>query len=229
MLPSALRQRVAAFRGTTVSLTPGGAADSVSAELLTAVAVACRDQRILRMRYAGTGGVTLRVVEPHRLVHTPRRWYLLAWDTGRAGWRTFRVDRIAEVADPPGARFTPRELPAGDVAAYVSQAISSAPYQYQARIVFHAPLAEVAARSSPVSGRLEAIDAGTCMLYTGSNSLTEMALFVAVKGFDFHVLDPPELVPVLRSLSARLRTAAAASPQRPASGRRAAVKASSRD
>jgi predicted DNA-binding transcriptional regulator YafY len=215
MLPSALRQRISAFRTTTVALAgAGGAASSVGPELLTAVAVACRDQRVLRMRYAGRDGSSLRAVEPHRLVHTPRRWYLVAWDTGRDGWRTFRLDRITELAGPPGARFAPRELPAADVAAYVSQSISSAPYRYQARIVIHAPLAEVAPHTSPVSSRVEAIDAGSCMLYSGADSLTEIALYVAVKGFDFHVLDPPELVPVLRSLAARLRRAAAASPAR---------------
>ncbi len=162
------------------------------------------------MSYPGRTGVTVRDVEPHRLVHTPRRWYLLAWDTSRGDWRTFRVDRIQGPLGPPGARFTPRALPADDVAAYVSQAISSAPYRYQARILFRAPAAAVAPRTSLAAGRLEAVDEHTCVLQTGSNSLDELALYVALKGFDFQVLDPPELVPVLRALSARLTRAAEA-------------------
>lgn len=48
-----------------------------------------------------------------------------------------------------------------------------------------------------------------CILRAGSNSLEELALYIAVKGFDFQVLDPPELIPVLRALSERLRQAAA--------------------
>jgi hypothetical protein len=52
------------------------------------------------------------------------------------------------------------------------------------------------------------VDAGTCILHTGSNSLEELALYVAVKGFGFQVLDPPELIPVLRRLADRLREAA---------------------
>jgi hypothetical protein len=36
----------------------------------------------------------------------------------------------------------------------------------------------------------------------------EPALYVALKGFDFQVLHPPELVPVLRALSDRLGRAA---------------------
>jgi hypothetical protein len=66
-------------------------------------------------------------------------------------------------------------------------------------------------RSSPAAGRLEALDEASCILHTGSNSLDELALHVAVKGFDFQVLHPPELIPVLRALSGRLGDAAAAS------------------
>jgi predicted DNA-binding transcriptional regulator YafY len=159
--------------------------------------------------------VTVRVVEPHRLVHTPRRWYLLAWDVDRADWRTFRVDRIAGPLGPPGARFAPRPLPSDDPAAYVSQAISSAPYRYQARILVHAPAEDLARRSSPTAGRIEPAGADRCILHTGSNSLDELALYIGLKGFDVEVLDPPELVETLRDLSARLARAAQASASAP--------------
>jgi predicted DNA-binding transcriptional regulator YafY len=210
-LPSRLRHRVSAFHATTIPLT-GSGTERVDPELLTEVAAACRDQRRLRLSYLGRSGVSIRHVEPHRLVHTPRRWYLLAWDLDRDDWRTFRVDRIQGPLGLPGARFAPRRLPADDVAAYVSQSISSGPYRYQARILMRAPAAAVARRSSPASGRLEAVDQHTCVLHTGSNSLDELALHVAVKGFDFEVLDPPELVPVLRALAGRLARAADSSP-----------------
>jgi predicted DNA-binding transcriptional regulator YafY len=205
MLPSRIRHRIGAFHATTVALAgPGHAPDRVGPDLLTAVAAACRDQQRLRIRYPGRDGAAIREVEPHRIVHTPRRWYLLAWDLGRGDWRTFRVDRIQSPLGPPGARFAPRPLPADDVAAYVSQAIASAPYPYQARILFRAPLADVARHSSPTTGRLEAAGPDACILHTGSGSLDELALYVGLKGFEFQVLDPPELVPVLRSLAERL-------------------------
>ena len=94
----------------------------------------------------------------------------------------------------------------------MSHSISSAPYRYQARILIHAPLEAVAQRSSPAAGRLEAAGPDACVLHTGSNSLDELALYVAVKGFDFQVLDPPELAGILRALSERLSRAADASP-----------------
>jgi predicted DNA-binding transcriptional regulator YafY len=205
VLPSRLRHRVSAFQAAVVPLgAPGG----VSADVLAALAAACRDHHRLRLRYQGRDGVSAREVEPYRLVHTPRRWYLLAWDVGRQDWRTFRVDRIEEPPGPPGARFTPRTPPQDDPAGYVSRSITSAPYRYRARVLFHAPMESVAPRTSPGAGRLEAVDADTCLFRAGSNSLEELALYVAVKGFDFEVLDPPELVPVLRELSERLGRAA---------------------
>jgi predicted DNA-binding transcriptional regulator YafY len=209
MLPSRLRHRISAFHATTVALT-GPRPERAGPELLTTLAAACRDHRRLRLRYlarnapAEQDDVPAREVEPHHLVHTAHRWYLLAWDVSRKDWRTFRVDRIQEPLGQPGARFTPREPPDGDVAAYVSQAIASAPYRYQARLVIHAPLAAVAERTSPAASRLEAIDQDTCLLHAGSNSLDELALYIGLKGFDFDVLDPPELIPVLRALSDRL-------------------------
>jgi predicted DNA-binding transcriptional regulator YafY len=240
MLPSRLRHRISAFHATTVPLTgPRSGPGTVDPDLLTAVAAACRDQRRLRLRYRGrndppgqddgtahddatsngNGNGNMRNVEPHRLVHTPHRWYLLAWDTDRDDWRTFRVDRIEGPLGPPGARFTPRPLPADDVAAYVSQSISTAPYRYQARILMLAPAEEVARHSNPASGRLEAVDEHRCILHTGSNSLDELALYVGLKGFDFEVLDPPELVGALRALADRLGQAAESSAESPAQAR----------
>jgi hypothetical protein len=52
------------------------------------------------------------------------------------------------------------------------------------------------------------IDQDTCVLHTGSNSLDELALYAALKGFDFQVLHPPELIPAVRALADRLGKAA---------------------
>jgi predicted DNA-binding transcriptional regulator YafY len=149
---------------------------------------------------------SLRTTEPHRLVHTGRRWYLIAFDVERQGWRTFRVDRLRP-RTPIGPRFVPRDPPA-DAAAFVSQAVSAAPYRYQARILMHAPVDVVAEQSAPTAGRLEAVDENRCVLHTGSNALEQMALYVALKGVDFEVLEPPELVAYVEALGARLTRAA---------------------
>jgi predicted DNA-binding transcriptional regulator YafY len=205
VLPSRLRHRVTALHSATVPMA--GAAPAVDPSVLAVIAAACRDHQRLRFSHQSRDGSPQpRYVEPHRLVHSPRRWYLLAWDVDRADWRTFRVDRISGVP-ALGARFSPR-TPPPDAAAYVSQAVSSAPYRYQARILLHAPLSVVAERSSPTAGRLEPVDDHSCVLHTGSNSLDELAIYVAAKGVEFRVLDPPELVEHLDVVASRLSRAA---------------------
>jgi len=200
VLPVRLRGRVSAIEASTVPLT--GPVSTVDPGTLTVVAGACRDSERLSMDYRDRdGAASTRTVEPYRLVHTGRRWYLVARDTDRDAWRTFRVDRIGQVR-PTGCRFTPRDPP--DPAAYVATALSSAPYQHRARIRLHAPAPAVAARVPPTVGVVEPVDAGSCLLVTGSDSLDAIAVHVALLGFDFQVLEPPELVDHVRALAGRL-------------------------
>ncbi len=108
-LPSRLRPRLDALRQATVSAAGGG--PTVDADTLVTLATACHDAQQLRFDYTTHDGhEEVRRVEPHRLVYTGHRWFLLAWDRDRADWRTFRADRIRP-RRPTGPRFVPREPP----------------------------------------------------------------------------------------------------------------------
>lgn len=199
VLPARLRRRVNAVGQATVSLAPRG--PTVDPALLTQLATACRDREALRFEYARAAGpASRRVVEPVRLACTGRRWYLLCWDRSSTDWRTFRVDRIASSPSSAG-RFPPREPPTEDVAAYISRAISTAPYRYQGKVLLHVPVEVAAERVSPASGVLEARDADTCVLHVGGPSLAEFPVYVAQIGFEFEILEPPELVAQVRRLA----------------------------
>jgi predicted DNA-binding transcriptional regulator YafY len=206
VLPSRLRHRVNALQSVTVPLASGG--PTVDAGTLTVLAAACRDHDRVRFDYQDRDGTeSVRAVEPHRLVHTGRRWYLVAWDVDRSDWRTFRVDRLAPRV-PTGPRFAPREPPAADLAAYTSYAISTAVYRYRATLVVHAPAAAVADRIPPTAGLVEAIDERTSRLYAGANDLDWLAAHIGVLGFDVEVVDPPELVDRIRVMADRLHRTA---------------------
>ncbi|MEV7907757.1 helix-turn-helix transcriptional regulator, partial [Streptomyces anulatus] len=124
VLPSRLRRRVNTLQTYTVPVPRDDAGPGVDPSVLTTLAAVCRDRERLRFDYHDhAGAATLRTVEPYRLVNWGRRWYLLAWDVERGDWRTFRVDRIRS-RTPTGPRFTPRDLPDDDVAAYVSRRAS---------------------------------------------------------------------------------------------------------
>lgn len=159
---------------------------------------------MLRFRYQDHGGTaSARVVEPHRLVNTGRRWYLVAWDTDRTDWRTFRVDRIQQRV-AAGRRFTPREPPSKDLAAYVSRGVSYAPPS-RARIMLLAPAELVSKRLPPGVGAIEAIHDDRCMLSIGSTSFENLAMHLGLIGVDFKVEEPQELVDEVRRIADRYR------------------------
>ncbi|WP_216590636.1 helix-turn-helix transcriptional regulator [Streptomyces brasiliscabiei] len=220
VLPSRLRRRVGALNAFTVPLLRGPQLSTVDPAVLTDLANACRDAERLRFEYRDHGGATTRrTVEPHRLVCTERRWYLVAWDVERADWRTFRVDRVTP-RPPHGPRFPPREPPAEDLAAYVSQGVSRGVYASQAVVRLLVPLEEAAARVSPSAGTLEPYDEHSCLLRTGAPSLDVMAIHVMMTGVDFEVVEPEGLTETIRTLRDRLsaalaRTGDAASPPGP--------------
>jgi predicted DNA-binding transcriptional regulator YafY len=200
VLPARLRERTAALQQATVALTgPGPVVDPGQ---LAALAAACRRHQRLRFGYRNrSGSDTVRVVEPHRLVSTGYRWYLMAFDVERADWRTFRVDRIADSAEA-GGRFVPREPP--DPAAFVARAVTSAPYRYQARILVHAPAPVVAEEFTHTSGVITDAGDDSCLLTTGSDSLGALTFHLAALGVDFTVLEPQELIDFVAATAGRL-------------------------
>jgi predicted DNA-binding transcriptional regulator YafY len=202
VLPSRLRHRINALQSVTVPMANTG--PTADPSTLTAIAAACRDSLRLRFDYRSHDGTSsIRTTEPHRLVHTGRRWYLIGWDVDRQEWRTYRVDRL-DPRTPTGPRFTPRTPPDPDISGYTSRAISTSAYRYQARFTLHVSAETAAERIAPTTGALEPIDEHSCTLRAGSNSLDELAIYVTTKGFDFQVHEPPELVEHVRTLAARL-------------------------
>ncbi|MGR3936943.1 helix-turn-helix transcriptional regulator [Streptomyces sp. BRA346] len=206
VMPPRLRAEVRAVHGATETLVGPGV--EIDAELLVTLARACRDAVRVRFRYAARGGDEReRTVEPVRMVTTGRRWYLMAWDTDRDDWRTFRLDRMRE-ATATTWRFRPREHP--DPVAYVQQSVTGAPYRYVARVRLHAPPARVRELVPPQVGRVEDDRDGWCVLVAGGDDLDWLAVHVARLGIEAEILDPPEL----REAAARLarRIAAMATP-----------------
>jgi predicted DNA-binding transcriptional regulator YafY len=205
VLPSRLRRRVSALHSFILPL--GNAGPTVDSETLSVIAGACRENQKLSFGYSSRDGVaSTREVEPHRLVHTGRRWYLVAWDLGRNNWRTFRVDRI-ESRLTTGLRFSPRDAPEGDFAAYVTKSVAYAPYPHRARIILHVSMETAAERLPLAAGTLQAIDEHSCELQMGASSLDTLSVYLALIGFDFEVREPPELVDHLRWLAERFTRA----------------------
>nr|WP_255622724.1 YafY family protein [Pseudonocardia sp. DSM 110487] len=209
VLPSRLRHRIDLLRTSTVTPKHGG--PTVAPEVLTAVAAACRDQHRLRFDYRTHDGTDQhREVEPHRLVHLGRKWYLVGWDSARADWRTFRVDRM-QPRTPTGPRFTPREPPEQDLTAYVTKGVDAALTRYRARVIVHIPASELVQWLTPATV-VEPVDDHTCLVHVGAETPHMLAAHILVIDADFEVDGPPELLDALRTIGHRCHATQAAQP-----------------
>ena len=205
VLPTRLRRQVAAVHDATVTLTPSSVDSPVEPDVLMALARACRDREHVTAGYVDRAGTaTQRRLEPYQLVTTGRRWYLLAYDRDRRDWRSLRLDRMADVR-ALGSTFTPR--PAPDAADYVRRSITASPYRYVARVRYFAPYSVVSQYFSAASTTVEPDGADACVVTAGADDPTRMALYFAMPGCDFEVLDPPEVVDAARAVADRLRRA----------------------
>ncbi len=214
LLPARLRHQVSAFQSYALPMPARG--PQVDPDVLTMIASACRDHERLRFDYrAHSGAASRRSVEPYRLVNDRRRWYLVAWDTDRDAWRTFRADRI-EPRTPAGPRFTPRPLPPDrEIVAQVARGVGEATWQYRARVIVHAPAAHVRDRL-PIPVDVDSLGEDKCAFEPGSDHPEMLALYLGLLGADFTIMDSPELVVALRKLTRRYQRAIDASQQAPA-------------
>ncbi len=217
LLPPRLRAQLTALRAAIVPLV--SRTEVVSMECLVQLAQACDNHQRVTFSYdAQDGRRSARRVEPHRLVATDRRWYLVAHDLERDDWRTFRVDRIAGL-EVTGHTFVPRPL--ADAARMVAEGLTTARYAHQAVVSLKAPLADAARLISPYTG-VVAREGDHTRLQLGFDDLDWVAGYLIGLGLEFEVIEPDELRRHISTLGERLRRvhATPARPPRPSPSRR---------
>ena len=210
VLPARLRHRVDAL--PVESTLP---ADPVDPAVITAVGAAIHAREVLRLDYASpsqdpTEARAARRVEPHHLVTRGGRWYLVAWDLDRDDWRTLRVDRVRP-RSPGGARFTPREVPGGDVTAYLDARFRGADgpgsdWPCRGEVLLDAPAAAVAPFAH--DGTVEAVGPQRCRLVLGAWSWVGLAATIARFDVEVEVVGPPALADAFDRLAQRFARAA---------------------
>jgi predicted DNA-binding transcriptional regulator YafY len=209
VMPPRLRSEVRAIHEATQTLDSGQPA--VDGDVLLQLARTVRDTVRVRFDYEARDGTpSARTVEPVGLVATGRRWYLMAYDVDRDDWRTFRLDRMTRVQATTW-RFAQRVHE--DPAAYVQRALASSAYRFPARVVVHAPLKEVAERTSVRSVVLTPVDDSTTLLEAGGETLYGLAFHLSLLAWEFDVEEPAELRDALAALGGRALRAAGAAPR----------------
>jgi predicted DNA-binding transcriptional regulator YafY len=207
VMPARLRNRIDAVQVTAVA---GGS--DVDVQVIMALSAAVHAREVLRFDYV----TERRRVEPHNLVTRGGRWYLVGWDLDRDDWRIFRVDRI-DPHTPTGPRFTPRELPGGNVASFVAGRFKGSDgtgdWPCRGEVILSLPAA-VAARFAG-DGVVEELDPDRCRLVLGAWSWAGLAAGIGRFDADIEVVGPPELKDAFARLARRYADASSAGETRP--------------
>ncbi|MGW7527968.1 helix-turn-helix transcriptional regulator [Streptomyces sp. NPDC054783] len=226
VMPSRLRQRIDMLQVTALQPPETGNASTVGTQLLVELSRVIHAREELRFDYghdATCAAEQPRRTQPHHLVTWRGHWYLIAWDLDRGDWRTFRVDRIRP-RTPTGPRFTPRDLPGDDVAAFITGRFrgtdgSTADWPCRGDVILNLPAQAVAPFAQ--DGIVEELGPDRCRLTLGSWSWTGLAAAVGRFDTDIQVIGPPQLTSAFAELAARYANAARASsnlPTTPAGG-----------
>lgn len=209
VLPPRLRSRLEDVSEATVSTArpPSALVDQSS---LATVAAAIRSGIRIRFEYTDSEmRHSERHAEPHRLVHTGNRWYLVAFDLGRDDWRTFRLDRVSEPR-PTGIRSARRKTP--DPVEMVQRGIAIEAWAHRALVRLHVPIASAMRFIPATVGALEEVGDGECRLEIGADEIGWLARYLLGLPFEFTVEQPPELAENLAAIGRRLTEAYAPTP-----------------
>ncbi|GGX97047.1 DeoR family transcriptional regulator [Streptomyces minutiscleroticus] len=206
VMPARLRNRIDTLQVTAVEQPTAQPAEPVDGDVLLALSAAARAHETLRFDY-GTDDPDRppRRAEPHHVITWNRRWYLVAFDLDRRDWRIYRVDRITP-RTPNGPRFGPRELPGGDVAAFVTGRFrgstdTTGDWPCTGTVVLGLDAAALAPYVR--DGVLEELGPGRCRLTLGSWSWVGLAAAIARFDADTTVVGPPELTHAFAHLARR--------------------------
>jgi predicted DNA-binding transcriptional regulator YafY len=93
-IPDHVRDEVLALAATTDLALPPSSEWTVALE----EAITGRLEVVVDYHTASSGTFARKVLEPRLLLPSDGRWYLIAWDVGRAAERVYRLDRIASLA-----------------------------------------------------------------------------------------------------------------------------------
>lgn len=137
------------------------------------------------------------------------RWYLLAYDLDREGWRLFSADRITPRI-PTGPRFTPRSVPGDDVREFVAARFKGSDtneWPCRGEVILDLPAADVLPFAA--DGIVRPLDERRCILTAGAWSWGALAASYGRFEVPMEVVGPPELREAFGVLAQRYASTAA--------------------
>lgn len=207
IMPDGLRQRVDAIDATvrldlrSIAEPAAGPRDNAS---LTTLSLAAKSRRRVHLRYRSGGAETGREVDTYGLAYYAGYWYAVGHCHLRGAVRTFRLDRVLQVAPALGGF----QLPAGfDALEHLRLSVAALPRRFSATILLETDLDTARRAFIDTIGLFEQTADGV-LLHNQSDELGWLARQLAAAPFAFTVLAPDALRDELRTVAARLVRAA---------------------
>lgn len=204
VLPEPLRDSAKAV-DRIVAVEPGPWVISTSAESLIRVCTAIRTNHCVAFDYQSHNRTTShREVEPYGIVHTDGRWYLVGRCRMREAIRTFRLDRVSELAlmDQLFDRVV-----GFDAKAYLRNSMPFVESGFALEVWLDLPLAALRSHFALHRVVMTEENGGTTLRCRRGN-LEPFAAMLLTLGCPIVVRQPPELMETFDRLAARAAHAA---------------------
>lgn len=197
VLPDALRESIQTVEDV-VAIEPGPWVISTSADFLIRVASAIRMGRRVRFSYQSHGGAeSHREVEPYAVIHTDGRWYLIGRCLSRDALRTFRLDRVTELAVCEETFRRPTDF---DARAYLHERMPFVQSDYQIDVWIDMPIEQAEHTFAPWRVASKE-DRGGTRLRCSRDQLQMFAGMLLSVGRRIVVYEPAELRDTFRELA----------------------------
>ena len=203
VLPLQARERLEAVASQVV-LFPHDQPGRPDASLLIKLSEAIGQQQRIAIDYRSYHDqVTHRKVEPYSVVGRNGYWYLVGYCCLRQGFRTFRLDRIQQIALLTESFERVENF---DSQAYLKEQYSEAPGGYHIEVEFQAPFYTVQQKIPSSFGQFSATPTGT-LFQSQYEDIAGMARYLVALNLPFVVHDPPELRAALLHLAEQITQA----------------------
>jgi predicted DNA-binding transcriptional regulator YafY len=202
-LPENIGRQAAVLR-EHASAAPDRHASRPNPATAGALVAAVAARRAVRVTYRNEAGREWAAeVDPWAVVVRHSRWYLLCHSHRAGAIRTYRVDRIRGV-EPTEREFEPPEDL--DPVAALEENLGVG-WEFDVRIVFDAPLAEVARWVRPPMGRLTPLGGGCVLVGSTSNPAMYAQEWLPAVQLPFRVEGGPQLRAAMTEVAARFAAA----------------------
>jgi predicted DNA-binding transcriptional regulator YafY len=227
LMPARIAARITRLEVGALASGSSATRAAVPPELLLRIGEAIQKQEEIRFDYAAPGGGPTssdeppRRTEPHHLILSDGRWYVIGWSATSDDWRILRADRIT-LRMHNGRRFDRHDIPGGDPAEFLAARFKGSARKNQWPCVGKVTVAVPAAALAPFAGdgTLEDLGDGRCTYEVGSWSWVSLAALIGRFGAEIEVVSPPELQDAFAELAERYTRTATAGNANAGSGTR---------